>query len=81
MYLLVCYNLVCFCVTAKVEGLEMTTRNGTDNGNVPNGNNYHSKENIKKVIVYLCVHFPPYCLCSSIPPPFNGVSGIGVYGR
>lgn len=39
------------CVlTAKVEGMEMTTRNGSDNnGSVPSGN-FHSKDKDKKVM-------------------------------
>ena len=51
----------------------MTTRNGTDNGNVPNGNNYHSKENIKKVIVgFICVFFFPLIVYVRLsPPPFQ----------
>lgn len=31
----------------------MTTRNGTDNGNVPNGN-FHTKDKVKKVGFTLC---------------------------
>jgi len=47
----------------------MTTRNGTDNGNVPNGNNYHSKENIKKVIVgFICVFFFPLIVYVLLTP-------------